>query len=252
LSNARLHFAGYAFFWAAWLAVPPPAGIVEASDKTFVDASADAQGVLERARARMGGSRRLNNVSTLRLEGVRTLRSGEQFPFVDRLLFPDRYRTEKSVVTHSIDGAAFWQRPDPADESVRTNALRNVKRRFTEQTLLYLLRAPGIMPLRARIQSRTASTVTLSFEGPDEFQRSMIFDSGTGLPLELFHSGTLTKDGVSATAERRLWIESRSEHNGIQVPTKIRETIGNDVAQITVAQVVVDGSVTLRDFRVGQ
>jgi hypothetical protein len=252
LSTASLRVAGCALFWAAWVIVSPPAGSVAASDKTFVDASADAHAVLERARARMGGARRLNGVSTLRIEGVRTLRSGVQFPFVDRLLFPDRYRVEWRPITHSIDGPVFWQRPDPADESVRTNALRNVRRRFTEQSLLYLLRAPGIMPLRARIQSRGSSTVTLSFEGPEQFQRSIVFDSGTGLPLELFHDGTLAKDGVSATVQRRLSIESRSDQNGIQVPTRFRETIGTDVAQITVAQVVVDGGVTLRDFHVGR
>jgi hypothetical protein len=251
LSTACLRVAGYTLSWAALLTLPLPAGSIEASDKTFIDAPADAQAVLERARARMGGSRRLNSVSTLRIEGVRALPSGEPQTFVDRLLFPDRYKTE-SVVTHSIDGSVFWQRPEPTNESMRTNALRNVKRRFTEQSLLYLLRAPGIMPLNARIQARTASTVTLTFEGPDQFQRSIVFDSGTGLPLELFHEGTLTNSGGSSTVERRLSIESRSEQNGIQVPTEFRETIGTVVARITVAQVVVDGSVTLRDFRAGR
>lgn len=251
MSVACLRCAGYALSLAAWLAFPLPAGSVEASNTTFIEASADAQAVLERARERMGGSRRLNSVSTLRIEGVRTLRSGQQLPFVDRLLFPDRYRTE-GLVTHSIDGPVFWQRPEPASESVRTTALRNIKRRFTEQSLLYLLRAPGIMPLLARIQSRTASTVTLTFEGPDEFQRSMVFDSGTGLPLELFHAGTLTQAGVTSTVERRLLIESRSVQSGIHMPTRFRETIDVEVAPITVSQVVVDASVTLGDFRAGR
>jgi hypothetical protein len=235
---------------AVWLALPLPAGLVDASGKTFIDAPADAQAVLDRARAHMGGAARLTSVTTLRLEGVRALRTGEQFPFVDRLLFPDRFQTE-GLVTHTIDGAAYWQRPAVTDESVRTNALRNMKRRFTEQSLLCLLRAPAIMPLRARIQSRTGSTVTLSFEGPDGFQRSIVFDAGTGLPVELFHDGTLTQSGVSTPMQRRLSIESRAEHKGIQVPTRFREAIGTVMAQITVTQVVVDGGVARGDFRVG-
>jgi hypothetical protein len=250
MSDACLRLTA-ALLVSAWLIVPPAAR-VDAADQTFIDAPADAMAILHQARTRMGGASRLNKVSTLRLEGVRAQRSGEQFPFVDQLLLPDRYKTEGPVITHTIDGRVFWQRPDPADESIRTNARRNVTRRFTEQSLLYLLRAPATMPLRARIQSRTASTVTLSFAGPDAFQRSIVFDSATGLPQELFHDGTLTNAGASATVQRRLTIEKRAEQHGIQVPTVFRETIGTTVAQITVARVVVDGGVTIGDFRVAR
>jgi hypothetical protein len=242
-----LRIAGFALCCAAWGAWPTvPRG--EASSKTFVDAPADALAVLDRARAQSGGAKRLNSVSSIRIEGVRTRRAGQSQPFVHRFLFPDRFKID-GLVTHSIDGPVFWQRPEAASEAVRTTALRNVKRRFTEESLVYLLRAPGIMPLRARIQSQAASTVTLVFEGPDDFRRSIVFDSGTGLPVELFHDGTLTQGGVASSVERRLRIERRSEHNGISVPTQFRETIGAEVAQISVAQVVVDGTMTGRDFR---
>lgn len=248
MSAAWLRVAGCALIWTAALVSPLPAGGAGAASKTNVEASAETQIVLDRARAAMGGAKRLNSVSTLRIEGDRTLRSGEKHLFVDRLLFPDRYKTE-GAATHSIDGPAFWQRPEPVNDAVRATALRNVTRRFTEQSLLYLLRAPGIMPLRARIQSRTAAAVTVSFDGPDGFQRSIVFDSGSGLPVELFHDGTLTSSGVRSTVQRRLVIEARADRGGIQMPARIRETIGADVAQITVSTVVVDGAVTLRDFR---
>jgi hypothetical protein len=216
----------------------PPVGSIEADNATLT--------LLRAIEKRIGTEGARNNVRTLLISGVRSLDSGAQYPFVLRLMYPDRFRYD-DVVTLAWDGKTFWRRPEFARVPLEP-AKRNLMDRFLEQSLLLLLRVPAAMAVNATASAVVGANVfDISLAADGEFKRYLRVDD-KGNRLAIWHLGGLDKSDRVSTVRRTLTLEEFKVIDGVSFPIRMREVIGNYPATIVYSEILINEGITREDF----
>jgi hypothetical protein len=183
------------------------------------DTAAEAQRLIERAHAWLGGSDRVAGVRSLELVG-RTE--------THRVLFPDRYQIDSATPAGrrliSFDGRTIRSRPPGAvGDSSRMRGLRNV----ATYALQYLVRVPPTYPMDVRLGEQAACAgipgACLEFVPKGDAPIGVVVDPATGQPRAIVTRTTLIdpeagrrNDALSANL-----LDDYRVVDGLRVPFRI-------------------------------
>lgn len=214
-----------------------------------ITGSRDALAVLQQARTALGGQRRLLSVTSLLIAGTRTISDQLTEQFNYRLMLPDRFQHVTGPFTYTVDGAGYWQRPDPGT-AIKEEAKPRLVARFAEQCLVFLLRATPQTPLQAAVAPNPKpGNVNLLFSGPGGFSRLVEFDSTSLRPRAFVHDAPVTGGGLpnGTVMTRRVTWEGFQNVHGIWFPTRMTDTI-RATASIVFSSIRIDEGIGVNDF----
>lgn len=230
-------------------ALPPVESGQPAVSVDGISGSPEALAVLQRARAALGGQRRLFSIKSLLITGTRTIpdQLSEQFSY--RIMLPDRFQHTTGAFMFTVDGTAYWQRPDPG-AATKAEAKPRLVARFAEQCLVFLLGATPQIPLQAAIAPDSKlGHVSLVFSGPGGFNRRVEFDSTTFRPRAFMYDAPVSGGGLpsgSVMTRRVTWDEFQNV-KGIWFPARMTEVV-RAPASIAFTSIRIDEGVSVDDF----
>jgi hypothetical protein len=195
-------------------------------------------------------SDRLLGMRTLLVNGSRDLPDGSSFAFTYRILFPDCFQ-EISVATFTIRGAEFWQAP-PAGAGAVALLTAAKKRLFAEQSLVLLLGAPAVMPVRAELVTAEwddGPRTGIRFTGPEGFDLTLVVGAADGAPLSYALAGQYgAPTGEVSRVTRRVRFTAFADVAGLRFPVQMEDRIADTRATIHVSQIRVNTGVRAEDF----
>jgi len=205
--------------------------------------SVQSKGVVSKAVSAIGGPAGTERVHTLLIEATRTSVGGsDATKIVYRLMFPDRFQ-EVSSMTYTIDAERYWQLPVTTAENM-ASARKAKTRVFTEIALSLLVKAPGLVSVRAE-PGAAASNLVFNW---DNRSMRMAFDPATGRPGGFAFEGTLVRDGVSQTVTRSVTLTDYRNVDGLMLPFRWEEHIGASAAETVISRYLVNAGVSKADF----
>lgn len=238
---------------------PAPSGSVasqHAPEKAMVDrdgitAPREVHAFLDRARQALGGQARLHAVRSLLIDSTLTFEGQRPTPRQWRLLLPNRFAEIRPTVRYVIDGANYYQEPEPAQDA-KEDARKALATTFTEQCLVLLLRASSLEPVRADFkETATTGAKAVIFTRPDGSFVGIEFDAGTCRPQAYYRTSSVSMSGNTTTGTRRVVIDETKQIGGISFPTAMTMVQQGFPTPVKMAftRIEVNQNVTLDDFR---
>lgn len=213
--------------------------------KAQLHTSAQANQMLEKAVASIGGQPRIDRVKTLLIEATRRGSDGVESPLMYRMMLPDRFQ-EVSSMTYTINGESYWQTPETTEQN-RAMAKTAKTRTFVELALAMLLRSPALIS----VDAEAAGSTGLVFRWGDRTM-NMEFDPATHRPISFSHQGRLIRDGVAEPVVRTVRLEDYRTVAGVAFPFRWRETFGSAEFTTQVSKLLVNSGVSPADFLVSR
>lgn len=238
---------------AAVLGILLVCGGLNASQKSTL-VPQNAEEVLDRAYASVGGSSRLRAVDRLRisLDEKQTLQPDTARARVYKVWLPGRFQNIlPGLVTHTlVDGKLSFDREVSAE--VRSNAEQSIPGVFRFVTLTFLLRAPDLGPPKfvgaQTIDGLSGFVVEFPKTGRDEGRPiRMLFDKETGLPRAVITSSRpFGSTGQFVDQVRRL--DDYREVGGVKFPHKITLQHPQNPIIAQIQKIEVNPTFTAKDF----
>jgi hypothetical protein len=192
-----------------------------------IEATKTVQAVLEKARAAMGGRQKLQDVTSLLIEGAR----GDT-AFTYRVSWPDRFRETRSGRDFILDGPSRYVQLPDVNEDTRAVARKGTINEFVTQCLTLLLRAPSVLKVRASLRpdEGAGKPVTVVFSTSGGFALLVELDSSNFAPKAYSYVGKLEEGvcdepPVTSTASRRVSFDGFQTIAGIRFPAVMTDTI---------------------------
>lgn len=234
-------------------------GIVSASKAPGnISGPADAQNVLARMRAALGGEARLGAVRTLLITGANYSQNNmagarnSERRFTRRMMLPDAFqeRLEDLSVTFTVVGDRFWRRPLLPVAGTDAGAHREKLQLFTELCLVMLVRSPTQVAMSASMDKAAApGTAKLLFTG--DVARTLELDA-QWRPHVLEHPVDVYSPAATVPfrTTRRLTIEEWNQAGGIWFPATMSIAIlpRSPSTRVTFRSVRVNEGVSRSDF----
>lgn len=220
-------------------------------DRGGITASKAVHAVLDRAREALGGPARLSAVRSLRIDWTLTFEGQRPNVRQWRFLLPNRFSEIRPQLLYVIDGANYYQDPEPAKE-VKEEARRSLTTTFVEQSLVLLVRAPSLERLRATLKDAPTSTVRhVVITRPDKSFLGIDFDATTYRPIAYYRLSGVSINGKMTTGIRRVMIDEMRQISGIWFPTAmtIQQEGFPTPVKMAFTSVRVNEGVTRDDFR---
>lgn len=213
-------------------------------------ADRETQRVLDRARLRIGA--KVASVTSLSVHGTRQRGArGTPSPFSAMSLLPSAYQDSRAqgsdVFTFTLNGDEFWQVPVLGDPGLREMARKNVRARFAEHCLVFLIRGCG-GTLQAAVVPGESDGVTVLVTGAGGFRRVLVFDKGDGRLKALVEEGTLSQGSRTSTVLRRVAIGEHRTVSGLSLPVRWTERIGATEAHVQIDKVEVNPRISRAVF----
>ena len=220
-------------------------------ERDGITASKTVQAVLDRAREAVGGRARLSAVRSLLIDWTLIFEGQRPNPRQWRMLVPNRFAEIRAQMVYVIDGANYYQAPEPAKDA-KEDARKAMTTTFTEQSLVLLLRAPSLEPVRAELKDTAAGADReVVFTRPDGSALGIDLDASTCRPKAYYRFSSVTMNGKTTTGTRRVVIDDANQVSGIWFPkamTILQEGFPTPVKMAFTAIRVNEG-VTAEDFR---
>lgn len=180
----------------------------------------EVQALLERTRRALGGKGRLLNVRSLAIDATLDFEGQPPRPFAQLLLLPDRFQERQGKTTYTINGQEYWQEPEPAPQ-IAQQARRLKTYAFATQCVVFLLRTPASVPLRAARQEDADSGVdAVLLEGPDGFLRTLEIDRSSYRLRAVTFQSSLTQGGIEVRGTSRTTIDEYRTVDGVWFPSR--------------------------------
>lgn len=211
----------------------------------------DVLAVLAKVREALGGRERLDAVRTMSVKGTTTFGKEASTPFTQLFLIPNRFQERLERVTYTVDDVDYWQVPEPSAQ-VLSEARRRKMFAFTTQVLMFLLRAPAQMPLRATLQNGTPSEyLGVTFDGPQGFSRLVEIDARSMRLRAIESTAVLAEGGAERRGTSRTLIENYARVGAIDFPLRTRTRMAGTDLDVTTnyTAIVVDRDVAVADFQ---
>jgi hypothetical protein len=233
LTPRSFYYRAWALLVACWIllylvANPAGAGQSAANAPGRISGPPEAQLVLSRMKAALGGENRLGGVRTLLIRGS-NIYSGSPpsaTPFTCRILLPDAFQEvlEKYSYAFTVIGENFWRRPALPPHLDSPGTRRNVIQHFSELCLIMLGRSPSQVAMSASIEKHSSGAVAkLKLTG--DVTRTLEFDA-QWRPHVLEHPVDMYSPGASIPLRttRRLVVEKWAKISDIWFPVAMTVT----------------------------
>jgi hypothetical protein len=206
----------------------------------------DAHAVLQRAQEALGRPGGVGAIESLIFRLTR--RIGEALPRYEtiRILLPDRFQLVRAS-TFTVLGNRYWQRPDPT-ESTRRLAEQNMRRRFAEHCLVFLLRTPGSRTPAASLTRREPGLLALTFTRPPDPDITLLLDERTYRLRAVEDQVRLSQMAQTRIVPRRLTVDAFHDVEGIRFPSRMTQSIAGSVVTIQVSNIRINAGVQAADF----